>query len=474
MSCFIVIQSVEHPDGYLTSDSAHYLQMAENLLAGDGMETASYVPDISTYFATWPIGYPVLIAGVSLVTFSDVFWASKILNIILLALSLLLIRLLFKDKAPFVALIFFVSTFTTLFSYTWSEVPFLFGLLWLVYSIVRYVETNRIGFAWQMLFAATFLFFMRYIGLIGAGIIGLVGFYFLFRKQWKNMLICWIAGTIPIVIAGVYLVLNHLNTGLMTGMERIPRAETASEFVTMLWRGILAEVNVLATSSQVYINESLILLVVALLLFIRPRHIKALFTLDKEKWLLPGMFLLVGIVYFTAIVYMRWGAHFDPFNYRLLGPATFMAWLFLASWFAQTNGDGWKRWRLFLFVVLGVALVMNVGYRTYTSVLSPSPDYADTKNKVTALYEEVPEESIVAFENIHARYLRTDLQFIKVHFQPYFATKETVDEFLERVTPNNAAGVYLENHPIREDRYHESFVELIDANKDDGNFIQID
>lgn len=470
---FIISQSILHPDGYITSDSAHYLQMSKNFLAGDGMSTVNFIPDMSTYQATWPVGYPVLIAGVSFVTGLSVFWASKVVNILVFALCLLLLQRLFKEKASIVAMVFFISTFTTDFAYTWSEVPFFLGLIWLVFGIVRYVETNRYRYAVHMSLAAMFLFFMRYIGLIGAGIVGLVGFYYLFRKKWREMLTCWIAGTIPILVAGLYLVKNYIETGLMTGMERIPRAESTPEFIRMVYRGIRGEINILSTSSQVYFTESLLLIVVAIVLFVRPKHIAALFQLPKEKLLLPGMFLFAGIVYTLAIVYMRWNSHFDPLNFRLLAPATLMFWLFIISWFAQLDKESWKRWRNSLLVMFSVALLMNVGYKTYTSALSPSADYQDTIAEVEAMYEEIPSGSIVAFENIHARYLRPDLQYVKVHFRPYFATKETVDEFLGRVTPNSAAGVFLQVKSISESRYHESFVELMESAPETDNFTKL-
>src|SRR5699024_11876785 len=100
--------------------------------------------------------------------------ASKVVNIVLLVICFVLIKCFFKDRALPVVLVFFISTFTVIFSYTWSEVPFLLGMLWLVFSIVRYIETNRKGYAFHMFIASVFLFLMRYIGLIGAGIIGLV------------------------------------------------------------------------------------------------------------------------------------------------------------------------------------------------------------------------------------------------------------------------------------------------------------
>lgn len=472
---FIMVQSLYDPDGFLTSDSAHYLQMAENLLAGNGMTTPNYVPGMSTYFATWPVGYPVLIAIVSLLTGLGVFWSSKLVNIIVFGFCLLLIKRLFKQRAPIIAMVFFLSTFSTIFVYTWSEVPFLLGMLWLVYGLTRYIETNRIYYAMQLLLAAVLMFFMRYIGLIGAGIIGLLGFYYLFRKQWKNMITCWVAGGIPLLIAGVYLLLNYRGTGFPTGMERIPKTETTTEFLTMLWQAVIAEFNMLATTSDIYGILSTVIIIIGFILFIRPKHVKRLFLMDRKQFLVPGLFLLTGAIYFIAIVYMRWTAYFDPFNFRLLSPATFMTGLAIMSWISQVTSQDWKHWRRFVIFILGVAFMMNIGYKTYAAISSSDPNYMGTRTQIQKMYEEIPAGSIIAFENFHARYLRPDLQYIKVYFRPYFAENESVDDFLERITPNQAAGVFFENGAIiRKNQYHDSFDRLAVQAAKGADFIKME
>ncbi|MGY0691321.1 hypothetical protein ACW2QC_00850 [Virgibacillus sp. FSP13] len=473
-SMFIIFQSKLDENGFLSSDSAHYLQLAQNFLNGDGMTTANYVNGMSTYFATWPVGYPVLIALMSFVSGLGVFWASKLVNILCLGACFILIKRLFKKRAVLVSMLFFVSTFTNLFVYTWSEVPFLLGMLWLVFGLVRYVETNKIGYVIHLLIASLFLFFMRYIGLIGAGIIGLVGFYYLFRKQWKPMIICWATGSLTILIAGMYLVVNYLKTGQLTGMERIPRVETASEFMTMLWEGLTTEFNLFSNTSHDFPTATIIVLLVGLVLFIRPKQVKALFQLRKDQLLLPGMFLFVGLVYFIAIVYMRWSAYFDPFNFRLLGPATFMIWFFICSWIAQLDKRNWVRWQDFLTIVLVIAFLHNIGFSSYEAMQSTGLTYEETVEQVQQTYEEIPTGSIVALEDYHARYLRPDIQFIKVHFRPYFADIESLQAFTHRITPNHAAGVYFQYRSLVGYQYDESFVDIMQAVNESGDeFVEL-
>ncbi|GGK04743.1 hypothetical protein GCM10007063_28870 [Lentibacillus kapialis] len=468
----LVVSAALNPEGYVTSDSAHYLQLAQNLLNGDGLSTVNYVDGMSTYFATWPIGYPVLITIVSFVTGFGVFWAAKVVNIICLALCFVLLQRLFKERSAIVALMFSISTISFLFVHTWSEVPFLFGFLWLVYGLVRYTETEKRGYIVHLFLASLFLFLMRYIGLTGAGIVGLLGFYYLFRKKWRPMLLCWFSGSVVILIAGVYLLINWVQTGEFTGVERVPKIETASEFYEMLREAILSELNLFAIETgEVSLYWTIGLILTALIIFIRPRHLLPFIYVLKRHFLVPGLFLFVGSVYFVAIVTMRWTAYFDPFNFRLLGPATFMFALFIVSWVSEVEEKAWTAWKRSLVFVFVIAFIFNIGRPVYMAIISDEPTYKETVVQVEETYSVIPEGSIVAFENIHARYLRLDLQFIKVHFRPYFAEPETLDAFRGRITPNTAAGVYLQRKSLKGYNYHNSFENKM--KQGDGIFIPL-
>jgi hypothetical protein len=474
-SVFIILQSVLDPNGYVSSDSAHYLQLAQNFLNGDGMSTANYVTGMSTYFATWPIGYPALIAIVSFITGLSVFWASKIVNIICLGVVLILLKKLFQSRAVFASLVLFISTCTGIFVYSWSEVPFLLGMLWLVFGLVRYIETNKFTYAVHLFFASLFLFLMRYIGLIGAGIIGLLGFYYLYKKQWKQMLTCWITGSLSILLAVCYLIINYVKTGEFTGMERIPRAETAEQFFVMVRESLITEFNIFSNTSHDFPLATIIVLAIGLVLFIRPKQIKALFQLKKGQFVLPGMFLFVGMIYLIAIIYMRWTAYFDTLYYRLVGPATFMFGLFLISWIAQSERRDWARWQGVLTVVFLAVFISNIIMPSYQVLQDDKLPYKETVQQVKKTYEAIPKGSIVAFENIHARYLRPDIQFIKVHFQPYFSNAESLDEFVDRTSPNDAAGVFFQYKYIKGYKYDESFVRIMKQVEDSGRaFVELD
>ena len=117
MAIAIVFSSHFSAHGYLTSDSTNYLILAQNLIDGNGY----YVTSLNWFgdgngqgrvlFAIWPIGYPTFIAFVAKLTGLSVFWASKLLNILLIGIILAMFRLMFKQNASTYGLIFFFSAY---------------------------------------------------------------------------------------------------------------------------------------------------------------------------------------------------------------------------------------------------------------------------------------------------------------------------------------------------------------------------
>src|SRR5699024_12663044 len=122
---------------------------------------------------------------------------------------------------------------------------------------------------------------------------------------------------------------------------------------------LLNLVNFLSVYLDGLINFSIISFIFLLILFLGPWSVKALFSIPRRYFLLPGLFLFVGVVYFIGIVYMRFTAYFDSFDFRLLGPATFMVSLFIVSWISTVDKRDWHHWQLFLAVVLLIACVIK-------------------------------------------------------------------------------------------------------------------
>jgi hypothetical protein len=212
----ILLNSYFDPNGYLSPDSTYYLRLSKNLLSGEGFSIADYQsPDGKSFFAIWPIGYPVLIFMVSKLTGLGIVWASKILNLIIIGVILLLFRNIFRGNAHWAGLIFFIDANIELFTFTWSEVPFILFLICTSLLLYKSIETKgKTLWLAGLLLSGIALFMMRYIGIVSAGIIGLIAFINFFRRRWRLSFKLLIVSALQMIFAGVYLYHNKISTGL--------------------------------------------------------------------------------------------------------------------------------------------------------------------------------------------------------------------------------------------------------------------
>ncbi|MBW8050756.1 MAG: hypothetical protein FVQ77_10570 [Cytophagales bacterium] len=336
--------------GYISPDSEYYLECAQNLVDGVGFYMS--FEDRKVFFSAWPVGYPVMIFLFSKLTGLNVFWSSKCLNIFFIGLCFLFFRKLFKEKSWFIGLIFCAFTFMEIFSYTWSEAPFIFGLLWLCVSIDRVHGPATIGgavpfvpCAWyknywlfSIFFSCTFLFLCRYIGIFSFGVVGSIGIYFIIKKQYKASLQLIAVCLLLIMLTSLYLYNNYLHTGHLFGAERIAPTESNLELTLMLLK---AQINEFFIIRNYYFKDyfDIIFIITALFqitlfVFIFLKYIfkkETKFKLNKNDHL-TITFFLVGCSYWVIVVILRWFMPFDQFNYRILGPATFMFLLTIISY----------------------------------------------------------------------------------------------------------------------------------------------
>src|SRR5262245_1575342 len=93
-SCALILgKSFLSADGYLSPDSTDYLKLAENILAGNGLRVtdSGRFPADMRLFSIWPVGYPVLISATAGLLDVPAFLASKLLNALLLVMSMAVI-----------------------------------------------------------------------------------------------------------------------------------------------------------------------------------------------------------------------------------------------------------------------------------------------------------------------------------------------------------------------------------------------
>lgn len=320
--------------GYLSPDSKAYLGLAQNIKDGHGLFITGGGGSDRRYFSTWPIGYPVLIYVVSAVTFLDVFWASKVLNLLLLGLGFLLLRQVNRKYSFVLASVYCSYTLLDVYSFTWSEAPFLLGLLYLCYIANKILSGDDTAKSILLLFlSCAFLFLIRYIGAFSFSVPALLGCYLYFSKRERTaaklLLVSFLLGT----MAGGYLYMNYHLSGFATGFDRL-EAETESTvvFVKMMKEGLLNELLIIRkyrVGNQLdYLLYFTILLQLAAMVLIIAKVKRHYLLLEQFKGNSFSLIcLLVALLYLIGIILLRSLSHFDDLDYRLLAPFSFLFWI---------------------------------------------------------------------------------------------------------------------------------------------------
>lgn len=347
----IVTRVFAETTNYLSPDSLFYLRVAENILSGNGMVSPTTFPfEDSTpqaYFSIWPIGYPVLIAGFG-VFLPNLIWASKAVNLFFLGASFVLLYLQYRESAVWSSFAYFSYGLTEVYSYTWSEAPFLFFLLLFLFQF------EKEDYRWKGLMFGIILcclFLLRYAGIA----FWLFGFcymaYKLFKKDYQEARSLYISLGFSGIVISSYLIINYLNTGYLTGANRIYFGqESWNDFLFYLTRGIL---NVFAYGSSIW--------------FVGAKDFFALLLFSIQitlyRWILRGQklkfdsmqkkMLLAAVFYAAFIVCVRVISPFDKFDYRILSPLyLIIAMIFFQIADKATYGNDLKRRLVFGFVLI--------------------------------------------------------------------------------------------------------------------------
>lgn len=463
----ILLKTYFDIDGCTTPDSGYYLNLAKNLVQGEGFRIADYTsPDGKSFFAIWPVGYPVLIYLISKLTGLGVLWASKVLNILLVGIILLLFQYIFKKNAHWAGLILFVDSFILIFSFTWSEVPFVFFLLLSCISLYKCVESNgRILWLTGLLFSGIAVFLMRYIGLFSVGIIGLIALINLFKRRWFFSVKLLIVALFQMIFAGFYLYHNKMVSGFMTGMPRNLPKESNLELLKQLFSALKEEFIVIHSGIPLSFSFGLLVMLGIYLFWSRGKGKPNEKEKDDDLW---KYFLLTGILYFGAIVGAKWFSDFMALDYRYLFPASFFIFLSLALYLQGKPVLKIMNSPILYLVILTILSIhyipgKNNIYKYVTKGISyfQNPNYIENTREILEKYKGVEPESIVIFGSIHLRYLREDIIPSDIY------GKNSIEDMTNYFTQKKDWNIYIN---IRDDLnpefIHESFIRFMETNRD--------
>lgn len=403
---------------YISSDSAGYLREAVNLAGGNGFgydRMAGY----DSWFANWPIGYPVMIALVMLITKTNAYLASKILTMILVGAILLLLRLCFQKDAWLYGLCLTNIGFLNLAYYTWSEIPFMLFMLGFALVLAHILKEEESPGKWYVLLGALGLgcFLTRYFGIYVWMVTGgyILYLFMCYRKSRDKKVIKKAAGlTLTAFISGSlsmgYLLMNKVMNGMASGVSRTMWWDDYEKLTNDLIESLLTEFfNIFSLQIPELIEEFpfhiklfvLVGLYVGLLWFI-VRNCKS-FTRES-------VLLTMAAAYYVIFIGIRYVSSMDTFYFRFFEPASFLFCIgilgLLLPYVRGKKGFHFFAGAVSVLAVLTVWSVFENGGMKGTGGY-----YSQITAQWEDAYEEIPERSVVIFNDIDFRssYYRPDV-----------------------------------------------------------------
>jgi hypothetical protein len=361
--------------GYTSPDSEYYMEAARSLRDGErfvikdlyGLHTGD--TSARAHFTAWPVGYPTLIYLASSFSQLDFFWASKLLNLLFIGFGFLLMRHLNRQYSFVLASIYCAFTIIEMSSYTWSEGIFMFGCLCFAYLMAAIYNGKQSKKAFALLLAlTTFMFVVRYIGIFTVGFLALAVAYFWLRKKYDTSKKLLFVLLILCIFICAYLGRNHYLIGHPTGIARIHSdMESMGEIAQMTIRSLAGEFFLIRRYYFTGSPDMLTWLTMALqlsVLFYIGKALRSHQGLMQElrKNTLSHSCLLAALLYLVLLVFLRSMSQFDPINYRLLSPFTFLVLFAAVNYIVAlpAQSTALVRAKVLIFCFFAISLLLNL------------------------------------------------------------------------------------------------------------------
>lgn len=452
---FIYMALRIYVDAYLhntmmSPDSCGYMREAINLAHGNGFRCDG-IAGYNTWFANWPIMYPLIIACAMIVTKANAYLASKIVSIVIVGVILLIFRQRYKENAWIYSICVLNLGFINLAEYTWSECTFILFLLGFTFVLAKIISEEHVKSSWYIglgvLGCCTFL--SRYIGLYVWFVVGIYLLYMLLRyvkDKEKDILHKIIGLTVTAGVSGVlglaYLAMNKKMNGMASGVNRGANPnEDYLQLTKDLANSLLTEVfNVFGIGVSpivvniMYVFKFVILLAIVICLV---KYAK-----KRCKWTSSaGVICMTGAVYYLVIIIFRYFSYMDTFSSRFFEPATFIICVGLLEMIVPEIRDksGYVIIRRFVMLSLAcAAITMCMSGFTETE-----NSYNTNVEEYETLYSEVPEKSTIIIRD-DSEYDYWLTAFRPDTVQGYATTCTSVEEIYNRFGKSNYVCISVE------------------------------
>lgn len=410
MVCILIYSKAYLNGIYISADSTGYLEEAENLVQGNGFQYDG-LAGYRSWFANWPILYPACIAAVMLVTKVNAYLASKILAMLIAGFLLILMRIYFRKDAWIYALCLTNIGFLDLCYYTWSEVPFILFLFGFGLVLARILKEDCPGAKWYILLGimGVYSFLTRYFGIYvwivtGGYICILLWKYYKERlKQDLRKAVCLgITSVVSGILSMGYLMMNKIMNGMASGVSRTMWWDDFRTLTDDLIQSLLTEFfNVFSLQIPEYIENFpyrikvfavfLIVILLVILIMKKCRHFS-----------LQSVMITMAVTYYMVFIAIRYVSSMDTFYFRFFEPATFLLCIGVIGLVLPDIKNGGKAYVLGGAVTVCVILsIWSVWDRGDLKVQQPY--YQAVTEQWTQAYAEIPQKSVIIFNDIDYR-----------------------------------------------------------------------
>ncbi|MDD2792420.1 MAG: hypothetical protein PHD73_04520 [Sediminibacterium sp.] len=311
----------------ISPDSVAYLSTADNIVHRFSFTDYNELP-----FIQFPLGYPIFLALVQLISPNNLIQTAPVLNGLLYAGLLFMSSYIFRQMRSYhpaakLLLLFFLATSSALlevYSMLWSETLFLFLVLLFFIVFLRYLCTLQYRDLFIAAIIAAMVFVVRYAGIttiITGSLLILFNAQLHGKKKLQHLLVFGIPG---ISLASWNLIRNHWVSGTFTGVRQ-KATRTLTENLDRVGE-VLRYWFPLPESVPVWT-----LVAGALILLIALSYV--LYTLLQQQYFtgtehIVALFVLIYAAFMLTISSV---SRFESLSSRLLAPAYIPILLLLAT-----------------------------------------------------------------------------------------------------------------------------------------------
>ena len=411
--------SLAHHRGLVTYDSDYYLRQAAFFVEGRGLHSLGELEPEP--FTTWPLGYPLAIAGAAKLTGLSVFWAAKVVDTAAALICIVLLLYALPRTGGMASVAWLSGGIITTFSATYAEGIFILAMLVATLALARLLDRESASAAVILATAVAAAFCIRYVGLVllVPVLAGCLWAAAKGRPRAVRLLVGSLVGAaVPI---GAYLWLNYVISGaLLPGAAR--RRESLLVFIYESAKALVAEVNfvfvyvphprhpiLLAAFAAVIV----LTVAVSLQMTVRGRGAgRGLGRLDSGERVTIVVLALTGVFFWASMVLLKSSRDFNVLGARLLAPGTVLV---TAAALSGLAARGFREHR----GVKAATVLIVLASVAYTSVYRPLAQYRaqpilfpERLQNIHAHYTDVPAGTVVLYGPRHLPFLRPDLRVI--------------------------------------------------------------